>query len=267
MKVAFEFLVDFIVSVSAGNRLIAGLLAGTICMILTFLGAVPSALGSRVSKSMLDIGLGFSAGIMLVAAFTSLILPGIEVGGTFPVVIGFIIGAITIIGIERFLPHLHMIKGVEGGERFRERIKAVWMLVLAVIIHNFPEGLAVGASVSYNIREGILTAIAIGIQDIPEGLTVSLPLVGIGVRRRSALLIGLLSGASEPIMALIPIFLTSVANFLLPYTLGFAAGMMIFVVSHEIIPETHRHGFEDQATIGLLIGFIIMLILDSIFSA
>ncbi len=261
----FDQIINFITLYSGGNLVIAGLLAGSICMILTFVGAIPSAFGSRVSESSLDIGLGFSAGIMLVASFTSLILPGIEVGGVLPVVTGFILGALGIIVIERYLPHLHMVKGAEGSQRFRERIKAVWMLVLAVIIHNFPEGLAVGASISYSIRDGILTAIAIGIQDIPEGFTVSLPLVGIGMRRRNALLIGFLSGASEPLMALIPIFLTSVATQLLPYVLGFAAGMMIFVVSHEIIPETHRHGFEDQATIGLLIGFIIMLILDSIF--
>jgi len=262
--VVFNQIIDFITNVSGGNLVLAGLMAGSICMILTFIGAIPSAFGSKISKSVLDVGLGFSAGIMLVASFTSLLLPGIEVGGIEPVVIGFIIGALTIIGIERFLPHLHMIKGAEGSQKFRERVKTVWMLVLAVIIHNFPEGLAVGASISYSIRDGILTAIAIGIQDIPEGFTVSLPLVGIGMKRKNALLIGFLSGASEPIMALIPIFLTSFANSLLPYMLGFAAGMMIFVVSHEIIPETHRHGFEDQATIGLLIGFIIMLILDSI---
>jgi len=256
-------IVIFIENVSGSNLFIAAFLAGTICMILTFLGATPAILGSRVSDKVIDIGLGFSAGIMIVAAFTSLILPGIEMGGVSSVVIGFALGALLIHLFNEFVPHEHFVKGYEGPESLHNRLKMVWLLVIAIIIHNFPEGLAVGASVAYNLRDGVLMAIAIGIQDVPEGLAVALPLVGIGKNVKKALWIAFLSGAVEPLMALVPILLTEFSTALLPYTLGFAGGAMIYVVSNEVVPETHRHGYENYATAGLVIGFIIMLVLDT----
>ncbi len=255
-------IVTFIENVSGGNMYIAAALAGGICMILTFIGALPALAGKSVSSRMVDVGLGFSAGIMIVATFTSLIFPGIEWGGIVPVVIGFIIGMILIHVLNEVIPHEHFIKGYEGPETMQSRIKMVWLLVIAVIIHNFPEGLAVGASVAVNLKDGVLMAIAIGVQDIPEGLAVALPLVSVGKNRKQAILIAFFSGVVEPIMALIPILLTSLSFVLLPYLLGFAAGSMMYVVSHEVVPETHRHGFETEATMGLMIGFVLMLILD-----
>jgi ZIP family zinc transporter len=255
-------IIRIVEDVSAGNLYIAAFLVGSICMVLTFVGAIPSVLGKRVSPTLLDSGLGFSAGIMIVASFTSLLLPAIDIGGIVPTLMGFIIGAFAIYLIENLLPHEHLVKGYEGPEHFKHRVKAIWMTVIAIVIHNFPEGLAVGASVVYDLRTGIMTAIAIGIQDIPEGLAVTLPLILMGKRVRKVLLIGFLSGASEPIMALIPVLITAYSFTLLPYVLGFGAGAMVYVISHEVIPESHRHGNENLATLGLLIGFIIMLILD-----
>ena len=258
-----DVMLEGIIEYIAGNIYLAGLIGGLIVLILTFLGSLPALLGSRISDKTLDIGLGFSAGIMLVASFTSLLLPAIELGGIIPAVLGFIIGAITIMLIEEYLPHEHFIKGYEGPKEFRDRVKAVWLLVFAIIIHNFPEGLAVGSSIAYAIKDGIVMAIAIGIQDIPEGFAVAIPLVGIKERTSKALLISFLSGLSEFVMVFIPIFLTKYAAILLPYLLGYAGGAMIYVVSHEVIPETHRKGFENYATVGFLIGFITMLVLDS----
>ncbi len=256
-------IVDAIESVSGGSLYIAAVLAGSICAALTFIGALPAALGARSAGRMLDVGLGFSAGVMLVASFTSLILPGIELGGLTPVLLGFALGSATIFLINKYLPHEHLVKGFEGPEELGRRLRTVWLLVFAIIIHNFPEGLAVGASVSYSVREGVLMAIAIGLQDMPEGFAVAMPLVGMGMGVGRALGIALLSGLTEVAMAVVPVAATSASRALLPAFLGFAGGSMIYVVSHEVIPETHRHGREDVATLGLLIGFIVMLVLDT----
>lgn len=259
-----EDFVRILSEISGGNLYIAALLAGSICLIFTFAGSIPAIGGKKTSDKIIDLGLGFSAGIMIVASFTSLILPGIELSGIYPVIMGFIIGFFLIFIIEKSIPHEHFIKGYEGSSRFRNKIKTAWMLVIAIIIHNLPEGLAVGTTVVYNFKDGILMAIAIGIQDIPEGFAVSLPLVGIGRSVKLALFIGFLSGLAEALMTVIPVALVGISNSMLPYIFGVSAGAMIYVVSHEVIPETHRHGYEDEATIGLLAGFIVMLILDTL---
>ena len=256
---------DLIRDISGGNLVVAAFLIGSICMILTTLGSIISLLGRRLSTRFLDAGLGFSAGVMIVASFTSLLLPAIEMGGIARGLIGFITGAGVISFIESRLPHEHLVKGYEGPDHLRGRLKAIWMMVIAIIIHNFPEGLAVGASTAYSIDEGLLTAIAIGLQDIPEGIAVSLPLILIGRRIRQAVFIGFLSGASEPLMAIIPVLLIGLSGEILPYALAFASGSMIFVVSHEVIPDTHSHGNENLATLGLIIGFLVMLYLDTMF--
>ncbi len=259
-----EGIVVWIEAFSKGNLFIAALLAGSICLFLTSIGSLPAIFGRKITDKMIDVGLGFSAGVMLVAGFTSLILPGIEVGGIGLVVLGFLLGSLTIYTIDRLIPHEHIIKGYEGPSYLRRRIKAVWLLVFAIIIHNIPEGLAVGAAITYSIRYGVLMAIAIGIQDIPEGLAIAVPLVGVGLRTRTAIGITFLSGLIELVTAVLPVFVISLSNTLLPVILGFAGGAMIYVVSHEVIPETHRHGYEEEATLGFITGFIIMLILDTL---
>ncbi len=259
-----EGLVDYLLGVAGDNRYVLALIGGGICFLLTFIGALPALLGTMISQKMLDIGLGFSAGIMIVAGFTSLILPGIELGGVFSVVAGFILGSFIVALANKLLPHEHFVKGFEGPESLKRRMKAVWLLVIAIIIHNFPEGLAVGSGIAYNPRDGLLLAFAIGLQDMPEGFAVAAPLVGMGMPRVRALSIAFLSGAVELFMAVIPVALTDMAYSVLPYMLGFAGGAMIYVVSSEVIPETHRHGHEDWASVGFIIGFIIMLILDTV---
>jgi ZIP family zinc transporter len=151
---------DWLIGLSDGSRYMLAFIGGSICMVLTFLGSLPALLGTRISQKILDIGLGFSAGIMLVASFTSLILPGIEMGGVSRVIIGFILGAFAVYLANRYLPHEHLVKGFEGPESLRARVRVVWLLVMAIIIHNFPEGLAVGSAVAYDPREGIILAIA-----------------------------------------------------------------------------------------------------------
>ena len=265
--VVFDLIEDIIVwieDISKGNILVAALLAGSICMFMTLIGSLPALLGRRITDKMIDVGLGFSAGIMLVASFTSLILPGIEMGGIDLVIPGFILGTLVIYLIDKILPHEHIIKGYEGPPHLRRRIKAVWLIVFAIIIHNIPEGLAVGAAITYSIKYGVLLAIAIGIQDIPEGLAVAIPLISIGMKTRIAIGIAFLSGLIELIGAVLLVFVMSFSKTLLPIILGFAGGAMIYVVSHEVIPETHRHGYEEEATLGFLIGFMIMLILDTL---
>ncbi|RLG60708.1 ZIP family metal transporter [Candidatus Geothermarchaeota archaeon] len=256
--------IETLIKLGSGDPLLTGFIAGLILLLFTFAGSIPAILGSKISDSVLDTGLGFSAGIMLVAAFTSLLIPGIQIGGIMPVLIGFIMGALTIALIERLSPHEHFIKGYEGPPHLKEKIRVVWLLVLAIIIHNFPEGLAVGSGIAYNFKEGIILALAIGIQDIPEGFAIAIPLVGIKEKVSKALLIAFLSGLSEFIMVFIPILISSYARMLLPILLGFSGGAMIYVVSHEVIPETHRKGYEKYGTIGFMIGFIIMLTLDTI---
>ncbi len=253
---------ETILQLSGGQVWLAAVLNGALCALLTIIGSLPALLGARLTDAFIDSGLGFSAGVMLVASFTSLILPGIEVGGVPPVILGFILGAITVHLINEYLPHEHLVKGYEGPVD-RARLRAVWLMVFAIIIHNFPEGLAVGASTAYNIKDGILTALAIGIQDMPEGFAVAAPLVGTGTGVSRAMGIAALSGLVELLMAPIPVFLTSLVQGLLPILMGFAGGAMIYVVSHEIIPETHRKGHENKATAGLIVGFLVMLTLDT----
>jgi len=264
MNRILDYIVNSIIYWSGGDLIIVAFLAGSIAAVLTFLGALPALAGKRMSDKFMDAAMGFSGGVMITASFTSLIFPALEAGPFTNVVVGFSLGAIAIFLADRFLPHEHLIKGFEGSEALRSRLKAAWLIAIAIIIHNFPEGLAIGSSMSFDIELGVITAIAIGIQDIPEGLAVALPLAGIEGKVGKALALAALSGIVEPLMALIPPLLVEQSILLLPYILSFAAGAMVYVVSHEVIPETHRHGFEGEATLGFLLGFLLMLSLDTL---
>ncbi|MCD6324381.1 MAG: ZIP family metal transporter [Desulfurococcales archaeon] len=219
--------VDAVVSVTGGDLYAVAFVAGGICALLTFLGSLPALAGAKLGSRTLDVGLGFSAGIMLVASFTSLILPGIEVGGVWSVLVGISAGSLTVHVINKCIPHEHLVKGFEGPESLRSKVKAIWLMVFAIIIHNFPEGLAVGTGVAYSVRDGLMLALAIGIQDVPEGLAVSMPLVGIGMGKAKALFVALLSGLSELLMAMIPVAIASTSTHILPFLMGFAGGSMI----------------------------------------
>jgi ZIP family zinc transporter len=210
---------------------------------------------------------------MITASFTSLILPGIEYGGIFPVIVGVLLGAITMDLADHYIPHEHIVmnsrakvvKEREGADaEWVRRMKGVWLFIIAITIHNMPEGLAVGVAFgSGNIKEAIQIMWAIGLQNIPEGLAVSLAAFSAGLGRHFyAAFTGIRSGLVEIPLALIGAAAVYYMRPLLPYAMGFAAGAMLYVVSDEIIPETHRKGHERAATWGVLVGSVIMLILD-----
>jgi len=250
------------------NIILIGTLASLAAGLLTFVGALPIILIRNVTDKILDTLLGFSAGVMLAATSFSLIVPAILSGGgglhgAFICAAGFLIGGIVLFFSDRIIPHEHFIKGPAGPS---SSLGKTWLFIYAITIHNFPEGLAVGVSFGDgNIREGLKVAIAIGLQNMPEGLAVAIALLRERYSIRMALLIALLTGLVEPIGGFMGISVVTLANALLPWGLAFAAGAMLWVISHEIIPETHRNGFEKFATSGLMIGFALMMILDNVF--
>jgi ZIP family zinc transporter len=229
---------------------------------LTSIGGLFGAIGLLGREKHLDAGLGFSAGVMLVASFTSLLLPSIEIGGITIATLGFLAGIVLIIVLDRILPHEHLIKGYEGPETLARRLRKIWLIVIAILIHNLPEGMAVGASAVQGLENGLLMALAIGLQDMPEGFAVVYPLVMVNRKIGLPIAIGVLSGLSETVMAVIIALISSRSVSLLPLTLALSAGAMIYVVSHEILPETHRKGHEWLASLGFITGFLVMLWLD-----
>jgi ZIP family zinc transporter len=242
--------------------ILLGLLATTGTGLLTGLGAIPIFFIRRVSERLMDTLLGFAAGVMLAATAFSLLIPAIEKGGVWISSLGIVLGAIFISLMDKVIPHLHFISGYEGPS---SRLRRIWLFILAITIHNFPEGLAVGVGFgSGNIKSAIVLAIAIGLQNIPEGLAVAFPLLREGYSKGKSFLYASLSGLAEPIAGLLGVVTVTVAYSLLPLGLSFAAGAMLFVISDEIIPETHRRGYEREGTAGVIIGFIVMMILDNL---
>ena len=243
--------------------LLLGSLASLAAGLATGVGALPILFTRNVSDRLLDVMLGFSAGIMLAATFFSLLAPAVELGGIWVAVLGILLGAVTLHLLDRFIPHFHPALGAEGPA---SRLSRVWLFALAITIHNFPEGLAVGVSFgSGDIAAGLVVATAIGLQNLPEGLAVALPLRREGYSRRRSLWYGTLTGLVEPVGGILGAALVSVFHPVLPWALAFAGGAMIFVVSDELIPESHRKGFEREATFGLIAGFVVMMILDVAF--
>jgi len=246
------------------DTLYLGLAASLIAGLATGVGALPVLFFENVSDRLLDVMLGFAAGVMLAASSFSLLIPALEISSVWVVAAGFSLGALCIHAVDRFTPHLHMWSGPEGPES--GKLSGLMLMVIAIAIHNFPEGLAVGVSFGGgDAVRGSLVAFAIALQNLPEGLAVAFPLVRLGYSRARALGIATLTGLAEPLGALIGLAAVSVAEPVLPWGLAFAAGAMIFVVSDEIIPESHRKGFEREATFGLIVGFLLMLVIDSLF--
>ncbi len=245
-----------------------GAIASLIAGVATGAGAIPIFLKRDFTRRTLDIMLGFAAGVMLAASSFSLLVPALD-GLTdwtevlTVVALGFGLGGAFVHLADKYVPHTHFEKGSEGPSSTMSR---VWLLILAITIHNFPEGLAVG--VSFGVADsltGISVAVAIGLQNIPEGLAVAAPLVREGYPRRKAALLALATGLVEPIGGILGVSIVSVAAFLLPYGLAFAAGAMIFVVGDEMIPESHSIDNARVATWGIMSGFIIMMALDNVF--
>lgn len=243
-----------------------GVVASTAAGLATGVGAIPALAAIRVSRRTLNIMLGFAAGVMLAATSFSLIIPAIEYGGDFGIwitVLGIAAGALTLDVVDRTVPHFHTVTGSEGPS---SSMRKVWLFVLAITIHNFPEGLAVGVGFgSGDAVAGGTLAFGIGLQNMPEGLAVALALMREGYGRWAALWIALLTGLVEPLGGALGAGIVSVAQPFLPFGLAFAAGAMLFVIADEIIPETHSRGNERLATFGLIIGFIIMMAMDNIF--
>ena len=237
----------------------------------TTIGASTVFLIRDLPEKLQNMLLSFAAGVMLAASFFSLILPGLmafEGQGHRPVVAAISMASALLLGagalhlINAKAPHEHFVRGGQSGAD-HSRLARIWLFVIAITIHNVPEGLAVGVSFGgADPHSGWATALGIGTQNIPEGMAVAVSLVSVGYRRTVAFVVAMLSGMVEPIAGFCGIVAVSSASVLLPWGLGFAAGAMIWVVSSEIIPETHRNRSEAAATASLMVGFALMLFLD-----
>lgn len=228
-----------------------------------------------INKKFLDCMLGFAAGVMISASYFSLIAPSIEMSSHmdvpewFPPSIGFLMGAIFLRIIDKILPHLHRGLPIDSAEGIRTSWRRTTLLILAVTLHNIPEGLAVGVSIGAGEAElqyatlsgAFALALGIGIHNFPEGMIISMPLRREGLSRFKSFLYGQLSGMVEPITGVLGFFAVMVSKPALPYALGFAAGAMIFVVVEELIPDSQRNGNIDISTMGLIAGFIFMMVL------
>lgn len=234
--------------------------------LMTALGAVPVFFTKNVSQKLLDIMLGFAAGIMLSATCFSLVMPSIEYGGgDFKAVMitsaGIILGAFIIDMIDKFSPHEHLID--KRREGVSSSLSQIWLFIIAITIHNFPEGMATGVGFgTENIGDGLALALGIGIQNMPEGLAVALSLVREKYSVRYAFIVATLTGLVEPVGAVLGFGLVNIFRPVLPVVLASAAGAMLFVICDEIIPETHSKGYEREATYGIIFGFVIMMVLD-----
>jgi ZIP family zinc transporter len=264
-------------SVFGSNVIVNGLIGGLFIAGLNLLGASLVLVWRDPSERALDATLGFAAGVMLAAAFTSLIIPGIEVysnGDPIPTLVGVGLGALFLDRSDLLVPHAHYLlsgrrrtDAANPGEDLPiddEKLAGVVLFILAITLHNMPEGLAVGVGFgSGDLGNAIPLMLAIGIQNIPEGLAVSVAAINAGFDRRSyAVFAGLRSGIVEIPLAVIGAYAVTTVEALLPYAMGFAAGAMLFVISDEIVPETHTGGYERVATLGTLAGVIVMLYLD-----
>ncbi|HEY8353517.1 MAG TPA: ZIP family metal transporter [Methylophilaceae bacterium] len=247
------------------------MLGGLVGFATTALGALPALAMRAIPQKIEDSMLGLAAGMMLAASAFSLLLPGLEAGeallhaklpAAFVVVLGMMLGVLLMLGLDEFTPHEHEKNGPCGPGH--ERCGRVWLFIFAIALHNLPEGMAIGVSMSQaDLSVGLPLTTAIALQDIPEGLAVALAMRSAGFSARRAVLVAILSGLLEPVGAFLGVGLSSGFALAYPIGLGLAAGAMIFVVSHEVIPETHRNGHQTPATLGLMAGFILMMMLDT----
>jgi ZIP family zinc transporter len=251
------------------NLIALGLIASFLAGLASGVGALPVAFFKEIPYKFVNTLLGGAAGVMLAATSFSLIVPGIEAGnalwpglGVWVVVFGMLLGAVFLDQADKWLPHEHFIQGHEGPD---SSLRKVWLFIIAITIHNFPEGLAVGVGFGTgDVGAGTSLAIGIGIQNMPEGLAVALPLIGLGYSKWKAIGLATLTGLVEPVGGFLGVAAVTYFQPVLPIGLAFAAGAMLFVISDEIIPETHSRGRSRIATFGVMVGFVIMMALDNL---
>lgn len=266
---ASQFLVFGSLYLIFDKIVVIGFLASILAGLATGVGALPALFFTEISKNLFNSLLGAAAGVMLAATAFSLLVPSIDYGnqiwpgnGLWVASLGMILGALFLHFADRKLPHIHF---DTLADQHLNSLNKVWLFILAITIHNFPEGLSVGVSFgSGDMKNGIILATAIALQNIPEGLAVALPLVGLGYNKWKAVGIATLTGLVEPVGGLLGITMVTIFTPVLPIAMGFAAGAMLFVISEEIIPETHSEGRSRHATFALMIGFIIMMVLDNL---
>lgn len=234
----------------------------------TVIGALLGFMFKKISHNFSDIVLSFAAGVMLAAAVIGLILPSLDYGGTYGLlvtVLGIFAGAVCLNFLDKLVPHLHKMSGVdqEAHPDQTEKLNKVLLFVMAIAIHNLPEGIAAGVGFGTGNSAAALTiAAGIALQNIPEGMVVIGPMLAAGISHRRTLIIALVTGLVEVVGTLLGFFAVSISTTILPFALAFAGGTMLYVISDEMIPETHAHGAERGATYALLAGFCLMLLMD-----
>ncbi len=233
----------------------------------TVFGALIGFIFKNLSHKFSDIILSFAAGVMLAAAVLGLIVPSLEYGGKYALLItvaGIFVGAVCLNFMDRLVPHLHKLGGgIEEAHHGNEKLNKVLLFVLAIAIHNLPEGIAAGVGFGTgNNAEALVIAGGIALQNIPEGMVIVAPMVAAGIKPKRAFLYAALTGVVEVLGTLLGFFAVSLASAVLPFALAFAGGTMLYVISDEMIPETHAHGSERGATYALLFGFCVMLVTD-----
>ncbi len=233
----------------------------------TMFGSVIGFIFKKISHKFSDIVLSFAAGVMLAAAVLGLIIPSVEYGGKFGIiitVIGVFCGAVCLNLIDKLVPHMHKIVGIDSEKhKGHENLNKVLLFVMAIAIHNLPEGIAAGVGFGGgDTSEALLIAGGIALQNIPEGMVIIGPMLAAGVSSKRTFICAMATGLVEVMGTLLGYFAVSLASFILPFALAFAGGTMLYVVSDEIIPETHSHGSERGATYALLVGFCVMLVSD-----
>ncbi len=255
----------------------AALLATTFTWLVTALGASLVFFFKTLSRGVLDPMLGFTGGVMVAASFWSLLNPSIEMSekmypglSWMPAAVGFLSGALFIFVLDKFTPHLHLNFGLNETEGVKTKLRKTTLLILAITLHNIPEGLAVGvlfgaAAIGVpdtSVAAAIALALGIGIQNFPEGIAVAMPLRRLGVTRRHSFWYGQLSAIVEPVAGVLGALAVIYMQPILPFALAFAAGAMIFVVVEEVIPETQRDKYTDRSVLGFIGGFLVMMTLD-----
>ncbi|HHV79352.1 MAG TPA: ZIP family metal transporter [Firmicutes bacterium] len=250
------------------NLILLGIVASLLTGLATGVGSLPIFFTTNISRRVLDSLLGFAAGVMLAATSFSLIVPAIEYGGggvrgASICLIGILFGGLFLDLTDKYFPDVNLLQGPDEGQN--HLMRKIWLFTIAITVHNFPEGLAVGVGFGNgDIQNGLSLAIAIGLQNLPEGLAVALPFTREGFPAWKAFLIATLTGMVEPIGGAIGSGLVHLARPILPYCLAFAAGAMLFVIAYEIIPESQKGIASKLATHALLVGFVTMMFLDNV---